>query len=57
MTKKELGEVVAAVKREVAKDLRAEIDRLGTQRSAFTGWQAVEVSLRRIAESLERDVS
>jgi hypothetical protein len=39
----------------VARALRAEAQRLSEQRNAFSGWQAVEVSLRRIAEALERD--
>jgi hypothetical protein len=38
---------------EVANALRAEADRLDNVQSNYTGWQAVQASLRQIADSLE----
>lgn len=42
-----------AVKEEIVAALRDEADRLSQSVGGFTGWQAVQVSLRKIADALE----
>lgn len=41
--------------KELAEALRAEAERLGNTAGNYTGWQAVQVSLRKIAEALAAD--